>query len=330
MIDFDVPVYAPPFPVGLTQDPEKVRYFAGDSYFLEAYEQLATITADPVGFATRHAMLVIKPDAIVSRSVEPIVDWLREAGFRIVAARRTRITRGGVRTMWHYQLNRATPQRSRLADTIIGSSDSLVLLLRAEDDGTGVPPSVSLTDRKGPADPARREPGQLRARLGNFGFLLNGVHASDEPADIIRELGILFEDSGRRALCTQALADTDRFDEAAALTRQLYAEVPAQDLRFAPAAARLTEAVERLLADVGVVPEAVRGELRAFLGGTTADPVSWGPLVELIWRADLPVIGWDLTIVACSALPMTRPQYAQLLRGADPAHWRQPATAAAR
>lgn len=322
-----LPAYGPPFPDGLSHDADKRRYFGTDSYFLEAYEQLTEVTGDAVGFAVEHALLLLKPDAIASRSVGAVLDWVRSSGFRIVAAQRFRMTRGAVRAMWHYQLNRATPQRSRLADALCEASDSLVLLLSSPR-STGVPASVALSDVKGPADPALRRPGQLRARLGDFGFLLNLVHTSDEPADVLRELGILLHAEARRELVGQALPGTDRHDAAAALADRLYADVPAQDLRFAPAAGRLAAAAEQLLA-AGRLPADVRDSTRACLDATTGEAASWGPLIELIWRSGLPLTGWDVTIVGCGSLPMSRPQYAQLLRGADRARWRQPATAAA-
>lgn len=324
----DVQAYGPPFPTGLTHDPAKRRYHGTDSYFLEAYEQLSALTPDPVRFAAEHALLLVKPDAIVSRSVERITDWLCETGFRTVAASRLRMSRGAVRAMWHYQLNRATPQRSRLADTLCRASDSLVLLLQAPE-GTGRPATVELSIRKGPADPARRRPNQLRSRLGGFGFLLNLVHASDEPADLVRELGILLEDANRRALCVQALAGNDQHDAVVALAYDLYAEQPAHDLQFAPAARRLARAVQDLLAAGGALPVDVQAALRHGLSVTTTeDPTTWAPLIEAIWRAELPLSGWDFTVVACAALPMSRPQYTPLLSGTDPAVWREPVSGA--
>ncbi|GAA0570351.1 hypothetical protein GCM10010172_63470 [Paractinoplanes ferrugineus] len=312
--------YGPPLPGGLTHDPDKRRHFSTDSYFIETYEQLADLTGNGVEFATGHALLLLKPDAVASRSIGAVLGWVRTTGLRVVAARRLRMTRGAVRAMWHYQLNRATPARSRLADAICQSSDSLVLLLT--EDGA-VPPSVALSHRKGPADPARRHPDQLRAQLGDFGFLLNLVHASDEPADVVRELGILLDADERRDLVTQALPGIDRHDRAAELADQLYASAPAHDLRFAPAAARLAAELTSLLA-THELPATVRAELRAHL-----DAAAWAPLVDLIWRAGLPLAGWDLTVVGCGALALSRPQYAQLLRGADLSRWREPARATA-
>ncbi|GAA2634879.1 nucleoside-diphosphate kinase [Paractinoplanes durhamensis] len=308
--------YGPPFPAGLTRDPAKERYFGTDSYFLDAYDQLA----DPIGFAAGHALLLLKPDAVASRSIWPVLDWVRTSGFRIVASRRFAMTRGAVRAMWHYQLNRATPARSRLADALCTASDSMVLLLSLPDDDR-VPPSVALSDRKGPADPARRTPGQLRYRLGDHGFLLNLVHASDEPADVLRELGILLDVDERRELIQQALPGADRHDAATALADRLYADSPAHDLRFEPATARLAAELSQLQD----LPAYVRAELR-----TRLDAEDWGALVELIWRAGLPVSGWDVTVVGCGSLPLSRPEYAQLLRGTDIDRWRQPAQVSGR
>ncbi|MFY1632133.1 nucleoside-diphosphate kinase [Solwaraspora sp. WMMB335] len=312
--------YGPPFPAGLTHDPDKQRYHGTDSYFLEAYEQLSALVPDPVRFAYGHAMLLMKPDAVASRSIGRIIGWLQDEGLRIVATGRLRMRREAVRAIWRYQLNRATPQRCLLADALCGQCDSLVFLLRPAGP-VDVPATVALSVGKGPADPARRRPGQLRTRLGDFGFLLNLVHASDEPADLVRELGILLAYSDRRALIRQALADTDRSDDAAALAVALYAEHPPHDLEFAASARRLARAVAQLLA-TAALPEQVRRALDDGLASVTGEPASWRPVVELVWSADLPLTGWDLVVVGSHALPLTRPQYGQLLAGADPGRWR--------
>ena len=318
-----VATYGPPFPTGLTHDPDKQRYYGCDNYFLEAYEQLSALTPEPVRFANEHALLLVKPDAVASRSIERITGWLREAGFRIVAARRLLVRRGQVRATWHYQLNRATPQRCLLADALCGLSDSLMFLLRPEEP-VDVPATVALSVRKGPAAPARRRPGQLRTRLGDFGFLLNLVHASDDPADLVRELGILLAHQDRRALICQALENTDRHSEATALALGLYAEHPPHDLDFAASAARLAKAARELLASPDL-PDRVRWPLRDAVASGTSEPASWAPLVDLIWSADLPLAGWDLVVVGSHAVPLSRPQCGQLLTGADPARWRAPA-----
>ncbi|MDM4721999.1 nucleoside-diphosphate kinase [Micromonospora sp. WMMA1363] len=322
-----IAAYGPPFPEGLTHDPGKQRRHGTDSYFLEAYEQLSALTPDPVRFAYEHAMLLMKPDAVASRSIERATEWLSEKSFRIVAARRLHMRRETVRAIWHYQLNRATPQRCLLADALCGQSDSLVILLRPTEP-VDVPATVALSIDKGPADPVRRRPGQLRTRLGDFGFLLNLVHASDEPADLVRELGILLEHRDRRALVGQALANTDRHDQTTTLARELYAEHPPHDLEFVASTRRLTRAVEELLA-TAALPDEVRQTLAAELASATDEPASWGPLVNMIWSADLPLTGWDFIVVGSHAVPLSHPQYGQLLAGADPGPWRALATVAA-
>lgn len=322
-----IAAYGPPFPEGLTHDPDKQRYHGTDSYFLEAYEQLSTLTPDPVRFAYEHAMLLMKPDAVASRSIERVLEWLREANFRIVAVRRLRMRRESVRAIWRYQLNRATPQRCLLADALCEQSDSLVILARPTEP-VDVPATVALSVNKGPADPARRRPGQLRARLGDFGFLLNLVHASDEPADLVRELGILLDHRERRVLIGQALANTDQHDQTAAIARELYAAHPPHDLDFVASTRRLTRTVRDLLATTAL-PDEVRRTLCRTLASTTSEPASWAPLANVIWSADLPLTGWDFIVVGSHAVSLSRPQYGQLLAGADPGRWRSLAAVAA-
>lgn len=192
----------------LSCDPRKRTLFGSDTYFLESVEQLGTLTADVDGFLHRHAALLLKPDAVVSRQLPTTVDWLARNGFRIVAAERTRLTRTVVRSLWYFQWNLATPERRRLADLFTDSCDSVVLIVRQDADGAEAPPSapasVVLTERKGPTDPRARVPGQLRHETGRYSYLLNLVHTPDEPADVARELGIYFDSGLRRRVYTSA------------------------------------------------------------------------------------------------------------------------------
>lgn len=171
----------------LSCDPRKRVLFGSDTYFLESVEQLATLTADVDGFLHRHAALLLKPDAVVSRQLPTTVDWLAREGFRIVAAERTRLTPNTVRSLWYFQWNLATPERRRLADLFTDTCDAVVLVVRRDAEGTEAPPSapasVVLTERKGPTDPGARVPGQLRYATGRYSYLLNLVHTPDEPAD---------------------------------------------------------------------------------------------------------------------------------------------------
>lgn len=286
----------------LTCRPEKQRWYGADTYYQESHGQLAALTDDVTGFAHRHAALLLKPDAVVARRLEAAIRWLTERGFRIVGAAITRLTRTMIRSLWYFQWNLATPYRRRLAALFLEDADALVLLVRPTHP-LDVPASVDLTRLKGPTDPQARRPGQLRHLLGRYSYLLNLVHTADEPADVLRELAVHFDDAARERLFRSALADDDRTADALQLADQLYAATEPRELGFASAAERLRDAVRR---HPGIDPAA-------------------GPrvLLERAWELGIALDPWDTVIVGSTVLPMRRPGRIPVLDGAGVDAWRR-------
>ncbi|MFF7969751.1 nucleoside-diphosphate kinase [Streptomyces sp. NPDC007905] len=286
----------------LTCQPAKQRLYGADTYFQESHDQLAALTDDVTGFAHRHAALLLKPDAVVARRLDTAVDWLSARGFRIVGAAVTRLTRTMVRSLWYFQWNLATPYRRRLAALFLEDSDALVLLVRPAHD-LGVPASVELTRLKGPTDPDARQPGQLRHVLGRYSYLLNLVHTPDEPADVLRELAVHFDDGAREGLFRSALAGDDRTADALELTDRLYTATKPRELAFEPALERLRDAMS---GQPGTEP--------------TATPRL---LLESAWEHGIELDPWDTVIVGSKVLPMRHPGRTPVLDGADTGTWRR-------
>lgn len=161
-----------------------------DVYYLEARDAVVDAGIDPDEFARRHALLLLKPDAAITGAMRPAVSWLLDQGYRITGAYPVQLTRLHLRALWYGNWHRATPQRRRLADRLAGLSESVLLVVTHPDDDIAV--SARLTAQKGPADPALRQPGQLRSVLSAGTYLLNLVHSTDGPDDVLRELGVLF------------------------------------------------------------------------------------------------------------------------------------------
>nr|WP_245863431.1 nucleoside-diphosphate kinase [Streptomyces thermovulgaris] len=286
----------------LTCHPAKQRLYGADTYYQEAHEQLAALTGDVTGFAWHHAALLLKPDAVVARRLEAAVEWLTEQDFRIVGAAITRLTRTMIRALWYFQWNLATPYRRRLAALFLQDADALVLVVRPGRT-LDIPASVELTRLKGPTDPDARVPGQLRHRLGRYSYLLNLVHTPDEPADVLRELAVHFDDAERDRLLRSALRGEDRTGHALELADRLHAATKPRELDFGPALERLRRAVaDRLGPD------------------STADPRR---LLEEAWRQGVDLDPWDTVVVGSKVLPMRQPGRAPVLDGADAAAWRR-------
>ncbi|MFL6161962.1 MAG: nucleoside-diphosphate kinase [Jatrophihabitantaceae bacterium] len=217
--------HAEPFPARLTVSATKARLFSVDTYFVEAWQQLTELTPDPLEFAHRHGIVVLKPDACAGRRGSAIINWLAEHGFEAAYCARLRFDRHSLRALWRYQWNMATPQRRALQEQVMTSFDSLVVIVRRARP-IRVPTTVYLTDLKGPSLPADRKPEHLRTVLKSTNAILNFVHTADEPADVIRELGIYF-DTAQRSACLRTLL---RHDEPAD-TRMLLEELESDHAR---------------------------------------------------------------------------------------------------
>ncbi|KIE22939.1 hypothetical protein LK08_32580 [Streptomyces sp. MUSC 125] len=296
------PAHGIPVSPLLTCHPTKQVRYGADTYFQESHDQLAALIDDVAGFAHRHAALLLKPDAVVARRLDTAVDWLAEHRIRIVGAAVTHLTRTMIRSLWYFQWNLATPYRRRLAALFLEDADALVLLVRPEDE-PDVPASVELTRLKGPTDPDTRQPGQLRHLLGRHSYLLNLVHTPDEPADVLRELAVHFDDTTREHLFRSALAGEDRTAHALELTGRLYAATKPRDLDFDPAVERLRDTVSRHL-------------------GSHADALP-RTLLETAWERGVDLDPWDAVIVGSKVLPMRVPGRAPVLDGADTDTWRR-------
>ncbi|MFC8528033.1 nucleoside-diphosphate kinase [Nocardia sp. NPDC057227] len=292
----------------LTPQPEKVAAYRGDTYVAETVEQLERLGLDPAAFATGHSMLLLKPDAIVARAVHPALKWLGDNGYRVVAAEIVPVNRHLARALWYYAWNIASPERRRLADLLVGISDALVLVVAAAADPLPVP--IRLARAKGPTDPRKRRPGELRHLLGRDNYLLNLVHTPDDPADVLRELAIYFPEPLRAeviaatrsahgttsdATVTPPIPPADR---AGALAEELYALTPERSFER-------EAALERILHDLAPLP-------------ADTDPTT---LLTSALTTGTPVDPWSAIVLGSQVLPMRVGTEAQTLRPVTATDW---------
>jgi nucleoside diphosphate kinase len=304
-------------PATLSRDAAKRALYGQDTYFQEGFDQLSDLDGDPVGFAHRFGLVLLKPDAVAARQLLPTVDWLTGSGFRVVSARRVPMVSTRVRSLWYFQWNCATSYRRRLADMIMTSADSLLLVVRATGDSP-LPASVQVTAGKGPTDPAEREPGQLRYVLGRYNYALNLVHTADEPADVIRELAVYLDAADRAGVLAEARRGDDRRADAVELAERLHATSAAQDLHFAPAAERIRDRAQRLAGDPGLDPRA-RAELSRALSGSGDDRLR--SILEVAWRHHVDLPSWDVVIVGSTVFPMKDRSRSNLIETVTAAAW---------
>ncbi len=304
----------------LSAGEDKRAWYAADTYVQECLGQLADLTDDVDGFAHEHALLLCKPDAVRARRLDAAIGWLGDNGFRIVSARPVMLDRHTVRALWYFQWNIASPERRRIADLLTTSCESLVLVVRGS--APDLPASVALTHRKGPTDPGRREPGQLRYLLGRHTYLLNLVHTPDEPADVLRELGVYFGAAERADVLAEALLGEDRADEATALADRICRGAPARSLGLADATGHLVRESAALLARDDLPADARHAltEARERIAHDGEDGLA--ALLRTAWRHRLPLDDWSVVVAGAWVLPMRQPVGAALLESVSPERWR--------
>jgi hypothetical protein len=227
----------------LTQVAGKLDWYAFDPYFRDACEDAATLgAAGRPPDLRRHAFIVFRPDAVLTRSIGAGLEVLTSAGFEVLDAVEFTYSHLHVREGWRYQLNIATRDRIEAMDLIMGATPSLFCLVRGPTSGGQPPASALLAGLKGPSAPEARRPGQIRAEMGPVqASVLTFVHTPDEPADLLRELAVFLPPAARQRaldlLARQRPAwPSARLEEAVAA---LYARTPAHSLEAEPVLDRL-------------------------------------------------------------------------------------------
>lgn len=279
----------------LTANEEKYRRYAADTYFRESWADWSDMYGDDaVTYARQLVVVVFKPETVVARTIDPGLAFLREHGFLPAWCARISYTRHMNRAAWRYQYEAALPSVDRLAvaDALLSATDALCVILRDTGRVAAATASVRAGHLKGSMTPAQRQPGELRAIVGGPNRMLSGVHMPDEPADVVRELGILFDGATRRALLRDLGAAPPAAWDApvAAAVEALYRQYAAVPLDVAAALAR-TRAL--LAAGADTHPEATEG-LRTMLTAAAAGvPLPWGAFLAQLARADLDLPLWD-------------------------------------
>lgn len=303
--------------------PAKAHAYARETWTREAWAELAQATSDPVALVHHHALLVIKPEAMAARVASRILDALAAERFTPVAVGTVEFDRHLIRALWAFRLNLATVERLRLQELLQMSCPNVVLVLRDLSPQLALPASVRLTAFKGPATLERRKPEHLRTGLGVQNRLLSYVHTTDEPADVVRELGVFFTPLKLRELVCEMLAASDKLELAREVVRAIERDVPPHDLRLETAlagiAARAAEAA--LEADHG--ERAAWRELSRSCGShPSASADSGAALWTQIESHATGLKRWDVVTAGAHLVQQDVPGAAALLGDADGPSWR--------
>jgi hypothetical protein len=265
----------------------------------------------------RHAAtMMLKPDGLAAGKLTAAHGFLTDNGFAVTAVERPRLTSFTWRELWRYQMSAATCDRLAVNDLML-CRQSLLLVLRHEDPGD-LPATVLLASLKGPADVADQWPGCLRSRLAQPTKLFSYVHVADEPADLVRELGVLLDRDARTrvltALRNRAVADADR---------QVLAEALAEDARVvrdmdAPAALERAEDALAALPS-GPAVDRLRAELARMRAGGR---ISWDPFARAVAESGVKLDEWDLALLGASFIATDVPGEEKMIGSVRPDDWR--------
>jgi nucleoside-diphosphate kinase len=135
-------------------------------------------------------LAIIKPDAVATGRLGAILAHIEREGFRIRAARLTRLSRAQAEAF--YEVHRGRPFYEELVGFM--SSGPCVPLALERDDAVAAFRSVI-----GATDPAEAAEGTIR-RLFAESKGRNAVHGSDSDENAAREIGFFFAESERANL----------------------------------------------------------------------------------------------------------------------------------
>ncbi|MFE5871390.1 nucleoside-diphosphate kinase [Streptomyces roseifaciens] len=301
----------------LTRSQAKRNLYARETYFREGLSDAEEILAGRLSAALRDsALLMVKPDGLAAGRLLPVLDYLGEHGFTVTAAREFRFQPFHWRELWRYQLTSATLDRLAVNELLLGAGPALFLLLRSEP-GHPLPGTVRLSTLKGSATLEAQKPGTLRALLGQPNRVLSYVHVADEPADLLRELGLLFDAADRRALLgglaggVLGAEGKDTLDR----SRERFA-APGRSLARADVLDRVTRAVGA--AAPGPAADAARTRLERM---ARDERVEWRPFLADLAAAGVHPDRWDLAALGTYVIEYDEPGHPKMLTNPDPRSW---------
>ena len=132
--------------------------------------------------AAERTLSIIKPDATRRNLTGPINARFEEAGLRIVAQRRIRLTRAQAEAF--YEVHKERPFYNSLCDFM--TSGPVVVQVLEGDDAVSRNRAVM-----GATDPAKAEAGTIRKDFAES-MEANSVHGSDSPENAKAEIAFFF------------------------------------------------------------------------------------------------------------------------------------------
>jgi hypothetical protein len=304
----------------LTASDRKREAYRQDLYFREAWADFAEVFPDPtLDPLADTALFVFKSDGVVGRRLRPTLDFFTRQGFVVEASAGVRHNRHSMREVWRYDWELYPTDRLSLTTLMHAATEVPLLLLRDTRYDGVVPGTVRLSDLKGSVD-QEWGPDQLRSTLRPPNRVINFCHIGDEPADVVRELGIFFDRPQRLELLrglrdsrAGAHAPGTAQAELSALVERVERESPAHEYD-------LDATLDRLAASGRVRPEDLTAIRRAATG--VGERIRWDELVAAFPGELEGTDVWEFVLVASSVLPLERDGHKGLMPAPTGADWR--------
>jgi nucleoside-diphosphate kinase len=131
---------------------------------------------------TERTFSIIKPDAVGAGHAGAILSRLEKAGFKVVALRMRRLTRGEAEGFYHVHAER--PFFGSLC-AFMSSGPCITMVLEREN------AIAHLRETMGATDPAKADPGTIRKEFAKS-IEANAIHGSDAPETARFEIGYFF------------------------------------------------------------------------------------------------------------------------------------------
>ncbi len=134
--------------------------------------------------AIERSLVLVKPDAVRDGHSDEIISRLERLGLKKVVLKTLRMERARVEK--HYEAHKEKPFFIELAKYMTSAP-----IVAAVFEGEGA--VAKIRQAMGATDPAKAEPGTVRADFG-LDVTRNAVHGSDSAATAEKEIGIFFSE----------------------------------------------------------------------------------------------------------------------------------------
>ncbi|OMQ20872.1 nucleoside-diphosphate kinase [Serratia oryzae] len=176
----------------------KKNYFNTETYFRESwFDGYQEFSTDFTNKLTRLAVVVLKPEVFAARRARDVLMLIERHNFKLRVAYKVKYNRHKIRETWRYQYSEATIDRMSLVDHLYCLGDAMMVIFEDVSPEITMPASARLHKLKGASEERLRTAESLRSIVKIPNGVVRFFHIPDEPADIVREFGILFDRQNR-------------------------------------------------------------------------------------------------------------------------------------